>query len=127
MREGKLRRIFFVGIFVAVLLLTAACTDGLALTPSSIRQAHSLPVDTTFKEFYQTLGGIELLGPAISPLELRDNLQCQYTERVLLCLNPAATGAGRFRLFPLGLALNIQEDTHNSAVSSSTKSRLVDG
>jgi hypothetical protein len=127
MREGKLRRIFFAGVFIAVLLLTAACTDGLALTPSSIRQAHAFPVDTTFKEFYQTLGGNELLGPAISPLEIRDNLQCQYTERVLMCLNPAATGVGRFRLYPLGLELNIQEDSHISAISASTKSRVVDG
>jgi hypothetical protein len=127
MRAGKSRHFLLAGILLIILLLSAACTDEFGLNSSSKRQAHSFPVDTTFKEFYQTLGGDELLGPAISPLEIREKLQCQYTERVLMCFNPAATDAGRFRLYPLGLELNIQEDTFLSGATASSKSRVVDG
>lgn len=127
MKVGKLRRIIFAGILLLILSMSAACTDGFTLTSSSVRQAEALPVDTTFKEFYQTLGGNDLLGPAISGLEIRGNFQCQFTERVLLCFNPAVTGVGRFQLFPLGLELNIQEDAHLSGIGASENSRVVDG
>lgn len=127
MRVGKLRRIFLALTLLFILTISAACTDGFALTSSAIRQAEALPVDTTFKEFYQTLGGNELLGPAISTLEIRDNLQCQFTERVLMCFNPTTTGVGRFILYPLGIELNIQEDGHLSRAGMTENARVVDG
>jgi hypothetical protein len=127
MRVGKLRRAIFAGIFTAVLLMSAACTEGLALKSSSIQPSHSLPVDTTFKEFYQTLGGNDMLGPAISALEIRENMQCQFAERALMCFNPTASGVGRFRLYALGLQLNLQEDVKMVSAAGNERSRVVDG
>lgn len=85
------------------------------------------PVDKIFKEFYQTLGGQDVLGPAISALEIRENLQCQFTERALMCLNPTATDMNRFSLYPLGRELGIQEDTFPTGVSPAPGQRVVDG
>ncbi len=127
MRVGKLRRAVYLGVLIAVLLVSAACTDGLTLAPSSIQSPHAQAVDTTFKEFYQTLGGNEVLGPAISALEIRENMQCQFTERALMCFNAAASGVGRFRLYPLGLELNVQEDVRMASATGSDRSRVVDG
>jgi len=127
MRIGKLRRILFSVLFLIIPSISAACTGGLALSPATIRQAEAFPVDTTFKEFYQALGGNEVLGPAISALEIRNTFQCQFTERALMCFNPAATGVGRFILYPLGRELNIQEDEHLSSAAMDTNSRVVDG
>lgn len=104
------------------MVLLAACSEGFTPTPGS----HTMPVDVLFKEFYYTLGGEPVLGPAISPLEIRDNLQCQFAERALMCFNPAATGTARFSLYPLGLELGVQGSGQISAISL-TNARIIDG
>jgi hypothetical protein len=125
MGDGKLRRAAGWGVLLFALLLTA-CTDGF-ITPIPGRMSSTFPVDTTFKEFYQTLGGEQLLGPAISALEIRDNLQCQFVERALLCFNPAATDVSRFNLYPLGYELGISEESHMAGVVAPSNTRVVDG
>jgi hypothetical protein len=110
-----------------VLFLLSACTGDLVLTPAAGRQSNFHSVDTTFKEFYQTLGGSDVLGPAISELEYREDIHCQFTESVLMCFNPAATDAGRFTLYPLGRELGIQEDLNLSGLTASPDARVVDG
>jgi hypothetical protein len=84
-------------------------------------------VDTVFKEFYQALGGLDVLGPAISALEIRENLQCQFAERVLMCFNPVATDSTRYSLYPLGRELGIEEDSFPAGAAHPTEARLVDG
>lgn len=127
MRVEKFRRIGTAGIFAIIIFFVTACAEKPVFPSSVAREVHRFPVDTTFKEFYETLGGEALLGPAISPLEIRDNLQCQFTENVLMCFNPAATGVGRFQLFPLGMEMKIQEDPRVGNEAGSPESRLVDG
>ena len=86
------------------------------------------PVDPAFKEFYQALGGDQVLGPAISLLQEHDNsYQCQFTERALLCLNPDVTDANRYFLYPLGLELDIQRDEYLDWSMTSPEARKVDG
>lgn len=127
MKVEQLRRFGIIGFLFIILLFLTACADQPAFQSPVAREVHRFPVDTTFKEFYETLGGEELLGPAISALEIRDNLQCQYTENVLMCFNPAATGVTRFQLFPLGKAMGIQEDPRSGDETSLSGSRSVDG
>lgn len=124
MGDGKLYRAAGWG-FLLLALLLSACTEGLS-TVSPGRASTTYPVETTFKEFFQTLGGEQVLGPAISALEIRDNLQCQFTERVLMCFNPAATDSSRFVLYPLGKELGIQEEAHPEAIAPEG-ARVVDG
>jgi hypothetical protein len=114
-------------ILLFSILFTTACSDGVSITPVPGRQAHTVPVDPVFKEFYQTLGGQQVLGPAISALEIRENLQCQFAERALMCFNPAVTDANRFSLYPLGRELGIQEESQLTGVAAITSARVVDG
>jgi hypothetical protein len=128
MGEGKLRRaVVIAGLLLLGLL--AGCTEGLSIAPNSGGStANSIPVDTVFKEFYQALGGMEILGPAISSLEIRNNQQCQYVERALMCFDPlAADASNRFSLYPLGLELGVLDGTMPSGAVLSPGARVVDG
>lgn len=123
MGDGKLRRAVGWGVLLLSLLLSACGVS----TPIPGRISNTYPVEPLFKEFYKSLGGEELLGPAISALEIRENLQCQFLERALMCFNPASTDATRFGLYPLGRELGIQEESHMSGMAPSTSARVVDG
>jgi hypothetical protein len=114
-------------ILLLSILITTACSNGFVVTPVPGRQAHTFPVDPVFKEFFHTLGGQQVLGPAISALEIRENLQCQFAERALMCFNPAVTDANRFSLYPLGRELGIQEESQLIGVTAITNARVVDG
>jgi hypothetical protein len=123
MGVGAFRRIVAWVILGILFTQLTACGDGLLLTPTPA--GHTYPVETIFKEFYQTLGGNETLGPTISPLQMRGDLQCQFAERALMCFNPAVTDENRFSLFPLGLELGIPTDV--PVGNASPGGRVVDG
>ena len=123
----KFHGVFFWGVLILAAGLLAACADETGTSNFPGQETHTFPVDALFKEFYQTLGGQQVLGPAISGLEMRDALQCQFTERALLCFNPAVTDETRFSLYPLGRELGIREELHLSAASLEQDSRVVDG
>ncbi len=125
MKVRKLRRTLAWSLILLFTLITVGCTGETAITPEA--GSSSYPVDTVFKEFYQTLGGKRLLGQAITPLEIHDELNCQFFENALLCLNPAVTDADRFSLYPLGRELEIQEDAPVASMSAPTGARVVDG
>ncbi len=127
MGEGILRRTVIAGALLLIGLLSA-CTEGLSIAPNSGGTvASGVPVETVFKEFYQALGGIEVLGPAISALEIRENQQCQFTERALMCFNPSVSDSSRFNLYPLGRELSVQEDMMPSGAAERPGVRVVDG
>ncbi len=128
MGDGKPRRLVTWAAFLFLIFLLSACNGGFGVeTPAPGGAAQAYAVDITFKEFYQALGGQQILGPVISATEIRRNLQCQFTERALMCYNPSVVGTGRFSLYPLGRELGIQEDSVVSSVSSSSDARVVDG
>jgi len=82
-------------------------------------------VAPSFREFYQALGGTEVLGPAISQSFTQSTYQCQYTTSVLMCLNPTVTDNSRFFLSPLGDQLDLQESI--SETPAPAGSQIVDG
>lgn len=130
MGDGRLRRALIWACLLLIGMLLAACDANVgevSSTPAQGNGAHTQPVDAIFKEFYQTLGGETVLGPAISSVEVRDNLQCQFTERVLMCFNASATDTSRFSLYPLGRELGIKEDSILTNVSQSPNALVVDG
>lgn len=127
MTSQRFTRLIYCILMIGVSLQLMGCSmdDQPVSAPSSVA---SFPVDPTFKEFDSLLGGQQVLGPAISRLELRaDNLQCQYTERALLCFNPTVTGPRRFNLYPLGKDLNIREDSHKVVGNGPDGAYVVDG
>jgi hypothetical protein len=81
-----------------------------------------LNVDPTFKEFYAILGGIERLGPPLTTLFEREGQRCQFTEAVLMCVGPTETNAARhFYLAPLGLQMDVREETPLAAAQAGTR------
>lgn len=104
-------------------LLASACNS--SGQSSSGTNAGAQAVAAEFREFYQKLGGKEVLGPAISASFTYENLQCQYTANALLCLDPILTDANRFRLYPLGNRLDMREEPGN--VTSESGERMVNG
>jgi hypothetical protein len=66
------------------------------------------PVEPIFEEFYAYLGGIDVMGPAISPLKESRGLKIQYLENGLLVYDPLATPSDRFQLAPLGVELGLE-------------------
>jgi hypothetical protein len=66
-------------------------------------------VDVLFREFYDHLGGVQVLGPAISPLFSHGNRKYQYVQAGCMEYDLDAPPSERFRLSPLGLELGISE------------------
>ncbi len=67
------------------------------------------PVDPLFGEFYENLGGMEMMGPAISPVFERDGVIYQYLDPGLLLYDPTLPKGQRLRLAPLGRELGVYE------------------
>jgi hypothetical protein len=82
-------------------------------TTETSQQSGSLektyPVSPVFKEFYNSLGGEKLLGPAISPLIESGRIQSQFVEAALMTYDPFGKEGGEFRFAPLGVMLGISE------------------
>ena len=66
-------------------------------------------VDPLFRDFYQAMGGEEILGPAISPSRRSESQTKQYTESSLMVFDPLAPLSTRFKLAPLGNSLGVAE------------------
>jgi len=106
--------------WVALMVLLAgglsACASHSA--PVTIQQPGTFSVDPLLREFYASLGGEEILGPAITALFSLDNLQCQYTQNVLMCFDPLAQGIQRFSLYPLGRTFDLGDFTDASGMTA---------
>jgi hypothetical protein len=111
----------FIGI--ALLLMAGACNpDG---GPAPAAAAGTYPVESTFREFYNLLGGEKTLGSAISPLIETGSVKMQYTEAALMRYDSQAAPSDKFSLAPLG------EDLHLSdppiVLPDQEGERIVDG
>ncbi len=91
---------------VAFSFILVACNVDEAGEPAS---QSVIDVDPTFREYYEQLGGIETLGPAISPLFVAEDHKYQYTQSALLVTDPEAPGGQRIHLAPLGMEMNVSE------------------
>jgi hypothetical protein len=114
-------------ILLALLLVTpiTGCSPTAASAIIQATPAGVVSVDSDFREFYRALGGEEVLGPAISATFDLDSRKCQYTENVLMCLDPYLTDAGRFSLYPLGEKFGVSDAPDQQPAQSTD--RVVDG
>jgi hypothetical protein len=80
-----------------------------ATVPPESSLYETYPVDPAFTEFYETLGGQEVLGPAISPVLSPAGLRSQYVEAGLMQYDPEAPPSDRHRMAPLGVDLGVAE------------------
>lgn len=99
--------IFPTALMVLMMIVLSACVSQPVTV--TVQQPGTFSVDPLLREFYASLGGEDLLGPAITALFSLDNLQCQYTQNVLMCFDPLAQGIQRFSLYPLGRTFDLGE------------------
>lgn len=123
---NQITRQKFLLLCVFLAFFIAAC-DSHAGYEAAQATPQPFPVDKLFKEIYQTLGGIEVLGPAISSVQEHGSLKCQYTEAALFCFDPNATGPDRVRLANLGSQLVARKDPPIDGLLSDANTRVVDG
>ncbi|RPI87900.1 MAG: hypothetical protein EHM41_03340, partial [Chloroflexi bacterium] len=84
MTRGKVTlRAIFCAIVPIMLLLSACSSSGASFSPT-ITQESGVSVDPLFREFYEMLGGKDILGPAISPTFSFANHTYQYTDKACM-------------------------------------------
>jgi len=105
--------------------LIVGCTPESPATSIQPTPEGAQQVDSDFREFYRALGGVNLLGPAISAPFTQDGRKCQYAENVLMCLDPYLTDASRFSFYPLGKKFGITDTP--DAQPAQSGDRVVDG
>lgn len=111
------------GWVLAVTWLTACQAPGELATPPTSGVTYEIaPV---FREFHASLGGAELMGPAISQLFPYEELECQYTLNALMCQNPLVSGTERFKLYPLGKAFKLKPV--EADVNVTANAHVIDG
>lgn len=106
MKQTKKDRIikFIIFLLIFSLLLSGCSGSNTAASGKTYRVSKNL------QEFYDKLGGEDLLGPVISKVFDGSSGQCQYTSNTLMCENPLLSGDARFSFSPLGTGLNLREE-----------------
>lgn len=100
-----LRSFIFLLVSTCLILTIAACSD---------RDGDTLPegayeVDPIFQTYYEELGGMDVLGPAISPVFEKDEKIYQYTHGVLMKYDGDQPAGQNHQLAPLGRDMNLFE------------------
>lgn len=91
---------------VVFCLITSACDKQKSVLPTA---EGTYPVAVIFEDFYANLGGEEVLGPAISSVFSREDVQYQYTVNALMVYDPGASYSQRFQLASIALEWGIEE------------------
>lgn len=108
-RSVRANKIRMVSIWLVAVLFTTACGFVQSLfSPEGGNQGKYI-VDPQFEDFYQRLGGVDILGPAITPLFWEEFIQKQYVEAGLMIYDPLA--APNYYLAQLGNELGFSANT----------------
>jgi hypothetical protein len=106
---------FFRITLLLVLLTSTACSSPTSAPLGKENPVGIVAVDRTFREYYQSIGGIAVLGYPIMEKFDWHNYECQYTEKALMCFNPLATSSDRFMLYPLANSFEFSDPTANDS------------
>jgi hypothetical protein len=87
--RGKL--VFYSAALLFSILL-ASCVS------SSYSANGTYPIDVMFTDFYREFGGQQVLGPAISPLFIKDGVSYQYVVSAILAYDPNQIPLKRYQL-----------------------------
>jgi len=105
-----IRKHILLSLFVLATLLSG-CKVNTASIASGGNSEND--VDLRFREFYDWLGGENVLGPVISEKFGKGGYEYQYTAAVLMVYIPNADDNQRYQLAPLGMELGIAEPPMN--------------
>ncbi len=64
-------------------------------------------VGDAFTNFYPRMGGVENLGPCISPQFVKNGVTYQYTQKVLMAYDPTAPSAQQYTFGKIGYEINL--------------------
>ncbi len=117
----RMRRNILLPLLLTATLILSACGS----VGNQAQANKTYDVAPRFREFYSTLGGEDVLGPAISETISIQSYDCQFTVSALMCLNPMVSDASRFSLYPLGASMNVKEDPAQTAAQGG--SQVIDG
>ena len=98
--------LFFLAILVLSTLIASCAGSPMVVNPIL---PNPYDVDPVFREFYDMLGGEDVLGPAISPLFEVNDARYQYTAAGLMVHDPQTTQGQAYYLAALGLDMDIAE------------------
>ncbi|MEJ2710064.1 MAG: hypothetical protein P8074_20810 [Anaerolineales bacterium] len=104
-RKYTTRLILTLAFFLSVLVVS--CNQQPPGPAPSPTPQSTYAVGPIFAQFYNILGGSEVLGAPISPVFEEDGLTYQYTTASLMVYNPDAPANRRFLLAPLGLSMDL--------------------
>ncbi|HJS28819.1 MAG TPA: hypothetical protein VJ768_04325 [Anaerolineales bacterium] len=108
---------------LAILMSAAAIAACGGASDKGASAPPTYSVDAAFREFYERLGGLEVLGPAISDPREVDQYRVQFTSSSLLVHDPLAPPESRFFLAPLGLEFDVAESSLPLTVKDSERYR----
>ena len=106
LKVGKV--VFQIGTLFLLFFLAGCAAEKTANLPGPTPDG-AKSVDSLFGEFYDHLGGAEVLGPAISPIFSYEDRKYQYVQAGCMEYDMQASASERYRLSPLGLELGISE------------------
>ena len=86
-------------VFIVSLLVVLAITACIPSTNAS--SPGTYPVDSVFADFYRELGGLSVLGPAITPVFTRDGIPYQYVVSGLMAYEAGKLPLERFHFSPI--------------------------
>ncbi len=95
------RKLVYIIIAFALILGLTGCDESVEPTNDS--------VDSVFREFYDLLGGKDVVGPVISIMYEENGKKLQFTTAALMIFDPLASESARFQLAPLGNAMGVAE------------------
>jgi hypothetical protein len=105
--------LLLVTLIVSILISSCGNLAETDKTPVSatpaVLVADTFPVDPLFSDFYDYLGGMDTLGPAITPIHDSGDVKTQYLSSALLIYDPQASEGDHYRLASLGLFLGVAE------------------
>jgi hypothetical protein len=111
MLKNVQKRIFIYMLLSTLLILsTVACNPLTSSQPDKPRQAEgTYPVNPLLVEFYDLLGGNEVLGPATSVLFVHEGKFMQYVHAGLMVYDPNDLTGNRYSLAPIGRKIGFSQ------------------
>lgn len=106
MRSSR-KKIGILTFLISFILLTVSACEKPEIESSASEDTY--PVAVIFEDFYTKLGGEDVLGPAISNVFSRGDLQYQFTVNALMVYDPSAIYSERYQLAPIALDWGIEE------------------
>ena len=108
----NLKTSFTITYIVTLSIGLVACNSTEAASNAAFPlNENSTVVDSSFQEFYELLGGIDVVGPAISPKFVDSGFEYQYTSAALMKFD---SNSNTFSLAPIGRQMGVADPLSNS-------------